>query len=129
MFFGGISYDHDAFGAYSYANPTPPPALIDVAAVTQNSAEAVIGEEYDSHLSKRSMLTERFSLFPNLSHTGDYRFQFDTTFSTNSTKLKTWLSWQVTFSDRYISYPPPGLKGNDLLLSTGLRVNWGKAKL
>jgi putative salt-induced outer membrane protein YdiY len=124
--FGGISYDHDAFGAYSYGNPTPPPALIDVAAITQNSAEAVMGEEFDSHLSKRSMLTERFSLFPNLSHTGDYRFQFDATLST---KVKTWLSWQVTFSDRYISYPPPGLKGNDLLLSTGLRVTWGKAKL
>ncbi len=124
--FGGISYDHDAFGAYSYANPTPPPALIDVAAVTQNSAEAVIGEEFDSHLSKRTMLTERFSLFPNLSHTGDYRFQFD---STVSTQLKSWLSWQTTFSERYINYPPPGLKGNDLLLSTGLRVTWGKAKL
>lgn len=124
--FGGISYDHDAFGAYSYANPAPPPALISVAAATQNSAEAVVGEEFDSHLSKRTMLTERFSLFPNLSHTGDYRFQFDTTVST---QLKTWLSWQTTFSDRYISYPPAGLKGNDLLLSTGLRVTWGKAKL
>jgi hypothetical protein len=36
---------------------------------------------------------------------------------------------QVTFSDRYISYPPPSRKGDDLLLSTGLRVTWGKAKL
>lgn len=124
--FGGISFDHDAFGAYSYANPVPPPATIAVAAVTQNSAEAVIGQEFDSHLSKRTMLTERFSFFPNLSHTGDYRAQFD---STLSVQLKTWLSWQMTFSDRYISYPPPGLKGNDLLLSTGLRVTWGKAKL
>jgi putative salt-induced outer membrane protein len=124
--FGGISYDHAAFGAYSYANPTPPPALLDVAAITQNSAEVVLGEEFDSHLSKRTLLTERFSLFPNLSHTGDIRFQFDTAIST---QLKSWLSWQTTLSDRYINYPPPGLKGNDLVLSTGLRVSWGKAKL
>ncbi len=124
--FGGFSYDHDAFGAYSYTNPAPPPALLDVAAVTQNSAEAVIGEEFDSHLSKRTMLTERFSVFPNLSHTGDFRSEFDTAIST---QMKRWLSWQTTFSDRYINYPPPGLKGNDLILSTGLRVSWGKAKL
>jgi Protein of unknown function, DUF481 len=124
--FGGLSYDHDAFGAYSYSNPAPPPALISVAAYTQNSAEAVVGEEFDSHLSKRSMLTERFSLYPNLSHTGEYRFQFDTALST---QLKGWLSWQTTLSDHYISYPPPDLKANDLILSTGLRVSWGKAKL
>jgi hypothetical protein len=49
------------------------------------------------------------------------------TFDTNaSTKLKTWLGWQITFSDRYISDPPLGLKGNDLLLSTGLRLAFGK---
>lgn len=124
--FGGVSYDRDAFGAYSIANPTPPPPLTFIPAVTKNSAEAIIGEEFDSHLSKRSTLTERFSFFPNLSSTGDYRFQFD---ASVSTQLKAWLSWQATFSDRYISYPPPGLKGNDILLSTGLRVVWGKPKL
>jgi small nuclear ribonucleoprotein (snRNP)-like protein len=40
--------------------------------------------------------------------------------------LKTWLGWQVTVSDRYISDPPIGLKGNDFLLSTGLRLTFGK---
>jgi hypothetical protein len=35
----------------------------------------------------------------------------------------------VTLTDSYINYPPPGLKDNDLLLSTGLRVTWGKGKL
>jgi len=124
--FGGGSYDRDAFGAYTIANSAPPPPLLDIAASTQNSAEAVVGEEFDSHLSKRTLLTERFSFFPNLSHTGDYRSQFD---STLAIQLRNWLNWQMTFSDRYISYPPPGLKGNDLLLSTGLRVTWGKAKL
>jgi Protein of unknown function, DUF481 len=43
--------------------------------------------------------------------------------------LKSWLSWQVTYSDRYISNPLTGLKGNDVLLSTGLRVTFGKNPL
>jgi hypothetical protein len=62
-------------------------------------------------------------LFPNLSDGGQYRFQFD---ATAATKLKAWLSWQVTVSDRYLSNPLPGLKSNDELLSTGLRVTFGK---
>jgi len=85
----------------------------------------VLGEEFGAKLSKRTALTERFSFYPNLSHTGDYRFQLD---STLSTQISKWLSWHTTVSDRYISYPPAGLKGNDLLLSTGLRVIWGKGK-
>lgn len=124
--FGGFTYDKDAFGGYSYINPTPPPPLNTVAAYDLNSGEGVIGEEFDSHLSKRSTFTERFSFFPNITNTGDYRSQFD---SNLATQLKNWLSWQFTLSDTYISYPPPGLKGNDLVLSTGLRVTWGKAKL
>jgi putative salt-induced outer membrane protein YdiY len=123
--FGGITYDRDSFGAYNTANPAPPPVLLLIPSSVQNSAEAVFGEEFDTKLSKRTSLTERFSFYPNLSHTGDYRFQLD---STVSTQMKKWLSWQSTFSDRYISYPPVGLKANDLLLSTGLRVIWGKGK-
>jgi putative salt-induced outer membrane protein YdiY len=124
VFVGG-DYDRDAFSTYTYTNPTPPPPLIGVAGYDQNSAEIVAGEEFDSHLTKRSMLNERLSFYPNLSHTGEYRVQFDTSFAT---QVKNWLSWQITFSDRYISYPPVGLKGNDLILSTGFRVTWGTPK-
>jgi len=124
--FGGITYDRDSFAAYQVTNPTPPPALNTIPSSVQNSGEAVVGEEFDTKFSKRSTLTERYSFYPNLSHTGDYRFQLDTNIAT---QISNWLSWQVTLSDRYISYPPPALKANDLLLSTGLRVTWGKGKL
>jgi putative salt-induced outer membrane protein YdiY len=124
--FGGITYDRDSFGAYQLANPAPPPLFTLVPSSVQNSAEAVVGEEFNAKLTPRTTLAERFSFYPNLSHTGDYRFQLD---STVATQVKKWLSWQATFSDRYISYPPVGLKANDLLLSTGLRVTWGKSKL
>jgi putative salt-induced outer membrane protein len=124
--FGGITYDRDSFGSYSIANPAPPPIFTTIPSSAQNSAEALVGEEFDTKLNKRSSLTERFSFYPNLSHTGDYRFQFD---GNISTAVNNWLSWQVTVSDSYISYPPVTLKSNDLLLSTGLRVTWGKGKL
>jgi hypothetical protein len=120
--FGGIAYDRDAFGEYVLLGP--PIAVIP--ASNSNTAAAVVGEELSIKLNKRSAFNERLSLYPNLTNTGDFRSQFD---STLVTQLKTWLSWQITFSDSYINYPPPGLNSNDLLLSTGLRVTWGKAKL
>lgn len=120
--FGGFTYQRDAFGQYALAGPP----IVAVPAVHSNTAAAVIGEELSAKLSKRSTFTERFSVYPNLSRTGDIRSQFDTTLVT---QIKAWLSWQTTLSDSYINYPPPGLKANDLLLSTGLRVKWGKAKL
>jgi len=40
--------------------------------------------------------------------------------------LKNWLSWQITFSDRFLSDPLPGLKQNDLLLSTAVRLTFGR---
>jgi hypothetical protein len=124
--FGGFNYARDEFSSYVLTNPSPPPPTTTIAAITRNSAEALIGEEFDAKFSKRSALTQRFVVFPNLSHPGDYRFQFNAALAT---QLNTWLSWQFTFTDNFISYPPPGLKGNDLVLSTGLRVTWGKQKL
>jgi putative salt-induced outer membrane protein len=120
--FGGLSYERDAFGEYILLGPP----IVLVPASQTNSMAAVIGEEFDTKLGKRSTFAERFTVYPNLTQTGDFRSQFDASLVT---QFKAWLSWQITFSDSYINYPPPGLKANDLLLSTGLRVTWGKAKL
>ncbi|HUI52641.1 MAG TPA: DUF481 domain-containing protein [Terriglobales bacterium] len=124
--FGGITYDHDSFSSYLVSNPTPPPDFNTIPSSDQSSAEALVGEEFDAKLSKRTVLAERFSFYPNLSHTGDYRMELH---SNVATQINNWLSWQVTLTDTYISYPPVTLKANDLLLSTGLRVTWGKGKL
>jgi len=119
--FGGASYDRDSFGKYFL---TTPPAFF--AGYTTNSAEIVAGEELSAKLGARTTLGERFVFYPNMSDTGEYRYQFT---ANSTTVIKKWLSWQITFADSYLSNPPVGLKGNDLLLSTGLRVNWGKNKL
>jgi len=116
--FGGGSYDQAFYGAT--AATTTEPAM---PSVTRKTGEVVLGETFNSKLNSRTSVTEQFSLYPNISDTGTYRFQFDTTIST---KLKNWLSWQVTYSDRYISNPLPGFKTNDLILSTGVRLTFGK---
>jgi len=111
--FGGGAFEQEYFSAIPPSTP----------ALTRKSGEGVIGESLNSKLNARTTLSETFSFYPNLSDTGNYRFTFDLT---SATKLKTWLSWQATYSDRYLSNPLPGLKTNDLLLSTGLRLTFGK---
>ena len=127
--FGGGSFDQEYFAAYNLVttNPTPPPATITTPepAITRKSGEAVVGEDLNTKLGGRTTLTESFSFFPNVSETGNYRTQFDIS---ASTKLKNWLGWQVSYSDRYITNPPTGLKGNDQLLATGLRLTFGSGK-
>jgi putative salt-induced outer membrane protein YdiY len=117
VFVGG-SYNQAFYGALA-ATATEPA----MPAVTRKTGEIVLGETLNSKLSSRTTLTEQFSIYPNISDTGTYRFQFD---ATAATKLKNWLSWQVTYSDRYLSDPLPGIKTNDLLLSTGVRLTFGK---
>jgi putative salt-induced outer membrane protein YdiY/small nuclear ribonucleoprotein (snRNP)-like protein len=112
--FGGVTYNHE-----SYSKPFNPPDP----STTRKTAEFVLGETLATKLGSRTTLGEQFSLFPNLSDTGDYRLQLD---ATAATKLKNWLSWQVTFSDRYVSRPLLGLKDNDVLFTTGLRLTYGK---
>jgi putative salt-induced outer membrane protein len=120
--FGGASYNQEYYSNVPLVNPTPPPPTI-LGSLHRKSAELVVGEELNTKLSSRTTLFERFALYPNLSGGGNYRSQFDLT---ATTKLKNWLGWQVTYSDRYITNPPIGLKGNDQLLSTGLRLSFGK---
>jgi len=124
--FGGGSFNQEYFSAYTITNPTPPPVLLPEPSQTRHSAEIVAGESLSTKLGPRTTVSEQLSFFPNLSTTGEYRVTLD---ANAATKLKSWLSWQVTFSDRYLSDPPLGLKGNDLLLSTGLRLTFGKGIL
>jgi len=119
--FGGASYDRDSFGPYALLNP---PSVY--TGYTTNSAEIVVGEELNTKIGSRTTLGERFVYYPNMSDLGQYRYQFNLT---SATVIKKWLSWQVTFTDGFLSNPPVGLKSNDLLLSTGLRMVWGKTKL
>jgi hypothetical protein len=124
--FAGASFNQEYFASYAIANPAPPPVLLLEPSRSRRSAEIVAGESLSTKLGPRTTLSEQLSFFPNLSFLGDYRVTLD---ANATTKLKSWLGWQVTVSDRYISDPPFGLKGNDFLLSTGLRLTFGKGIL
>ena len=123
--FAGAGYNQEFFGAYTLPNPTPPPATTLFPAVTQRNAEANAGETFSTKLGSRSTFTETFNYFPNLSGPSGYRYTFNTVLST---AISRWLGWQFSLNDNFISNPPTGIKGNDLLLSTGLRLTFGTPK-
>jgi putative salt-induced outer membrane protein YdiY len=92
--------------------------------LTRNSAEGLVGEELSYKLSGNTTLSQRAVLYPNLSEPGEYRFAFDLT---GVTRLTGQLGLQATVSDRFQSNPLPGVKKNDLLFTTGIRVTFGGA--
>ncbi len=104
---GGLDYDRAQFS-------TP---------LTRNSAEGYFGDDFSYKLSGTSSLTQSFRIFPNFTTSGDYRMNFDLG---AVTRIKKWLSWQVTASDRFLSDPVAGRKKNDVLLTTGFRVTFAR---
>ena len=106
--FGGLSFNQEFFST-----------------LTRRSAEALAGEEFDKKLTSAFSIRERLEFYPNLTNLGQYRVVFDTAAITKVSKA---LSWQLDISDRYLSNPILGLKGNDLLLTTGLRIAIGSPK-
>ncbi|HEU0005819.1 MAG TPA: DUF481 domain-containing protein [Terriglobia bacterium] len=89
--------------------------------LNRSSGEILFGEELSHKLSTSTSLQQRFVVYPNLSDTGEYRMNWD---SSAITRLSRWLSWQITISDRFLSNPVPGRKKNDVLFTTGLRFTF-----
>ena len=90
---------------------------------TRNSAEGYWGDDLLFKVSSISSLKQSFRMFNNVSNPGEYRVNFDLGFDT---RLFKWLSWQATFSDRFLTNPVPGRKTNDLLLSSGIRLSFSR---
>ncbi|MGE0103607.1 MAG: YdiY family protein [Blastocatellales bacterium] len=119
---GGLGYylikndrmDLQAFGGGSWNRENFSTGL------RRNSGEVLAGQELTLRLNSRVLFKERLQYFPNLTETGEYRLTFD---SSLATKLTSWMTWNVTVSDRYLSNPPPGSKNNDLLFTTGVGVS------
>lgn len=91
--------------------------------VAQKSAEINAGESVAYKASSRTLLAERLDLFPNVSDLGQFRMTLSASAATTIAK---WLAWQVAAGDRYVSNPIPGIKDNDFVLTTGIRVTFGK---
>jgi len=91
----------------------------------RSSAEIAVGNELKHTLNQRMRVSQRFVAYPNVSEFGRFRAQFDASLLTD---INGWLGWHITIADRFNSDPVLGAEKNDLLLSTGLRVNFGRAK-
>ena len=91
--------------------------------LSRTSGEALLGEAYSHKFGKITTLTESLQVFPNLTDIGELRSVFNLGLVTQLTKV---LSWQITFTNLYLSNPPPGVKTTDAILTTGLRFTFGK---
>jgi len=89
----------------------------------RRSAEALVGEELRWRIAPRTYFEERALLFPNVSRPGEYRVLFTTALET---RINSWLSWYLDFTNHRLSDPPPDTKKNDMLLTTGLRLSFGR---
>ena len=105
---GGLAYNREKF---SPASPA--------AAFTRDSAEAYWGEDFGYKLNALTSVVQSFRMFNNLSDTGQYRMNLDVG---ANTRLLKWLTWNLGFSDRYLSNPVPGRKKNDILYTTGIGI-------
>ena len=104
----GANYTRESYSASTIAAPQQ-----------RNVAGVTLGEDLTHQFWKTSAITEEFNFYPDLSNTGQYRFTLDTTLTN---KIYKWLSWQTTGSDVFVSDPIPGVKKNDLILTTGLNI-------
>ena len=90
---------------------------------TRDSGEIQFGEESTHKVNSRLNLFQAFTAYPNLSTTGEYRFNFD---AGADLKLTNLLSLGVKVSDRFLSNPIPGNQENDILFTTGVHLTWAQ---
>jgi len=107
----GIDYNHAKF------DPAP------AAKFTRNAAEFYWGNDLEHHIGSRTSFTEKFRMFNDLSGDNGYRMNFDLGATTQVAK---WLTWNLSFSDRYLSNPAPGRKSNDTLYTTGFGITFSR---
>jgi putative salt-induced outer membrane protein YdiY len=91
--------------------------------VINNFISLSFGEQFSHSFNTNTTFTEKAFFLPYLNSIGNYRTTFDVGLSTKVSRL---LTWQVSFSNRYVTNPQPTFKNNDLLLTTGLGITFGK---
>lgn len=91
--------------------------------LSRNSAELLFGQDAKVKINKRARFNNRLVVYPNLTNFGAVRLLLDASLQTD---INSWLGWQVTVGNRYNSRPVTATEKNDFLMSTGLRVSFGK---
>lgn len=91
--------------------------------LNRTSGEAMFSEELTHKANSIFSITQKLTMFPNLTSRGDYRAGLD---MAAITKLAKWFSWQFAVSDRLLSNPVFGRKRNDILFTSGFRLTFAK---
>jgi len=112
---GGLVYTHEN---YTESFPAPSTGTF---TLIHNIFGAQAGDEFTHKVGKSTLITQNFYIFPNLHPTGDYRATFN--FGT-VTKINSWLGWQNSFGDIFVTNPPTGKRQNDLFFTTGLNFSF-----
>lgn len=111
----GINYTRETYSAGATSTGL-------TTGVQRNLPGITFGEAFTHKFGARSTVTEQAYLYPDLSDLSQYRFSLD---AAATTKLNSWLGWQISIADRYVTNPPIlGTKPNDTIFSTGLTVSF-----
>jgi hypothetical protein len=112
---GGINYTRETYNG-TVADPSP--------SFQRNLPGLTFSEVFMHKFGSLATLNETASIYPDLDDLSQYRASFDTN---AVTKINKWLGWQISVSDRYVTNPPiPTTKSNDVILSTGINLAFGK---
>jgi hypothetical protein len=87
----------------------------------RNDMEALAGEKVTLTIFKHLNLNHAFDVYPNLTSAGNYRFD---TITTLSLPIYHRFSFQISLTDNFLSNPIPGTERNNLIMSTGLGINF-----
>lgn len=115
----GLNYTHESFGGVP--SPLPPPPTY---SYSESLAALTLGDAFTHKLGKSTLITQSFLLYPDLSHTGQYR---GTVNLGTVTKINKWLGWQNSFGDVFDTNPPaavPKIERNDIQFATGLNISF-----
>jgi putative salt-induced outer membrane protein YdiY len=145
--FGTNDYDYDKFlgldlrgvfgGGFGYHAWKGPSGYLDIGGgadynhekydtgLAHNTAEVLVNQALLLKLLAKVKLQERAALYPNISDSGQFRFEFD---ATASMPIYKFLEYDFAFSDRYQSNPLPMHKDNDRLFSIGIRWTFDQTK-
>lgn len=88
----------------------------------RNLLAGQVGEELNIKMGNSTSLIQNSAYFPDLTDPGgNYRTNFSLT---TVTRIIKWFGWQNYLSDMYVTNPPTGKKGNELMFTSGLRVTF-----
>jgi putative salt-induced outer membrane protein YdiY len=111
---GGAVWTHEDYNS----NP-----LIASPAIHNSFAALDFGQQFTEKFGKSTVLTEQAYFFPDVQDISQYRATVNAGLST---RINGFLSWQTSYSDIYVTNPPPETKSNDVILTTGIGFTFTK---